>query len=123
MAHVLVIDDQESMRAITSQVLKDQGYKVTTAGDGEEALKIFEKDPSVFNLIIADVNMPKIDGFEFLKTVKNKYPKFPVILLTGTNEDAAQYVGKEYKADAVLKKPFVVDDVLQVVSKITSSNQ
>ncbi|MFH1347540.1 MAG: response regulator [Candidatus Margulisiibacteriota bacterium] len=123
MAHVLVIDDQESMRSIISQMLKDNGHQVTTAEDGEEGLRIFEGNPSSFNLVMCDVNMPKIDGFEFLKRVKSSHPKSAVILLTGTNEDIARYVGKEYKADAILKKPFVVEDVMQIVEMVIASTR
>ena len=123
MAHVLVIDDQESMRSIISQMLEDKGHRVATAEDGEEGLRIFEENPSSFNLIMCDINMPKIDGFEFLKKVKTDHPKLPVILLTGTNPDVAEYVGKEYKADAILKKPFIVEDVMQMVEAIIASNR
>lgn len=123
MAHVLVVDDQESMRVITSQMLIDAGYKVTQAEDGEEGLKKFEADPTSFDLLMADVNMPKMDGFELLKLVKAKNPKFPVILLTGTNEDIAQYVGKEHKAEAVLTKPFILDEVMKAVEKVIADNQ
>jgi len=123
MTHVLVVDDQESMRSITSQMLIDAGYKVTQAEDGEEGIKKFEADPASFDLVMADVNMPKKDGFELLKSIKEKDPKLPVILLTGTNEDIAQYVGKEHKAEAVLTKPFILDEVMQVVKKVISDNQ
>ncbi|MBU0672857.1 MAG: response regulator [Candidatus Margulisbacteria bacterium] len=85
MKHVLVIDDQESMLSITSQMLKDQGYQVTTAGDGEEGLRLFESNPATFNLVMCDVNMPKVNGFEVLNKIKSNRPKLPVILLTGTN--------------------------------------
>ena len=118
MKHVLVVDDQESMRNITSQMLVDAGYKVTEAEDGEQGLKKYEADPKSYDLLMLDVNMPKMDGFEVLKAVKAKDPKKPIILLTGTNEDMAQYVGKEYKADAVLSKPYVLDDVMRVVEDI-----
>jgi len=101
--HILVIDDQESMRSIISQMLKDKGYQVTTANDGEEGLNLFNQNPESFSLVLADVNMPKTDGFEFLKKVKSDHPKTPVILLTGVNEDVAKFMGKEYKADGVIK--------------------
>ncbi|MBN2058130.1 MAG: response regulator [Candidatus Saganbacteria bacterium] len=118
MAKILVIDDQESMRTITAQMLKDAGHEVTTAADGAEGLKLFEDAPASYKLIVADVNMPKMDGFELLKTVKAKHPELPVVLVTGTNEEIADYVGKEYKAEAVLKKPYILDEALKTIESI-----
>jgi two-component system response regulator PilR (NtrC family)/two-component system response regulator HydG len=123
MANILVIDDQPSMRSFISQMLKDKGHQVSTAGDGEEGLKLFDQDPGSFDLVLADVNMPKIDGFEFLKEVKSNHPRTPVILLTGVNEDAAKYVGKEYKADGVIKKPFKVEETLAEIEKVISGSR
>jgi len=123
MAHILVIDDQASMRSFISQMLKDKGYQVSTAGNGEEGLKLFNQDPESFDLVLADVNMPKIDGFEFLKEVKSNHPQTPVILVTGVNEDAANYVGKEYKADGVIEKPFKVEETLAEIEKVISGSR
>lgn len=122
-AHILVIDDQESMRSIISQMLKNKGFQVSTANDGEEGLNLFNQNPESFSLVLADVNMPKIDGFEFLKRVKSDHPKTPVILLTGVNEDIAKYVGKEYKADGVIKKPFKVEETLAEIEKVIAGSQ
>ena len=115
--HILVIDDQESTRKIISQMLRDNGYQVTSASDGEEGLAIFNQDPKAFDLILADINMPKIDGFEFLKRVKYRSPTKPVIFLTGINEDVAQYMGKEYQVEGIIKKPFIVEETLKIIEK------
>lgn len=116
--HILIIDDQKSMRSIITQMLKDKGYQVTAAGDGEEGLKRFNQDPGSFNLILADINMPKINGFEFLKIVKLQHSKIPVVFLTGINEDVAKIVGKEYKVDGIIKKPFQVEETLAIIEKL-----
>jgi len=115
--HVLVIDDQESMRSIISQMLRDKGYIVTTATDGETGLNLFNENPASLDLILADVNMPKIDGFEFLKRVKEKLPKLPVVFITGVNEQVAEAVGAIYKVDGIIKKPFQVDTALKIIEK------
>ncbi len=120
MAYILVIDDQASMRSILSQMLKDQGHEVSTANEGKEGLELFNQNPESFALVLADVNMPGMDGFEFLKEVKSSHPQTPVILLTGVNEDVAKYMGREYKADGVIKKPFKVEETLSVIEKILS---
>lgn len=118
--HILVIDDQESMRSIIGQMLKDKGFEVSAASDGEEGLALFNKNPEAIDLILADINMPKIDGFEFLKKVKHRSPASPVIFLTGVNEDVAKMVGGEHNVDGVIKKPFQVEEVLAVIKKSLS---
>ncbi|MFC1568160.1 response regulator transcription factor [Candidatus Margulisiibacteriota bacterium] len=115
---ILVIDDQESMRSIISQMLKDKGHQVLAAADGEEGLKLFDQKPEMIDLVLADVNMPKKDGFEVLKAIKSNRPQTPVILMTGTNQDMAQYFGKEFKADGVINKPFVVAEVIKTIEKL-----
>jgi len=116
--HILVIDDQESARKIISQMLADKGYQVTLAADGEEGLRFFNLNPEAFDLILADVNMPKIDGFEFLKKVKHRSPASPVVFLTGVNEDVVKIIGKEYKVDGIIKKPFQVEATLEIIEKL-----
>ena len=119
---VLVIDDQDSMRGIICQMLKDKGYQVSNASNGEEGLAIFKKNPQSYDLVLADVNMPKIDGFELLKIIKSSFPNKPVILLTGVDENVAKVVGEEYKADGIIKKPFQVEDALKTIEKISNQN-
>ena len=119
MAHILIVDDQESMLSIISHMLRDRGHDVDEATNGEEGFKIFEDNPSSFNLVVADVNMPKVDGFEFLKKIKSANPKLPVILMTGMNEEVVGVISEEYHADAVIKKPFVVDDALDMIEKFS----
>ena len=115
--HILVIDDQESMRSIIATVLKDKGYQVTAVDDGEQGLTFLKHNPDSFDLILADVNMPKIDGFELLKIVKTDYPQKPVIFLTGMNEEITTVVGEEYKFDGIIKKPFQVEEALMLIEK------
>ncbi|OGB88124.1 hypothetical protein A3H09_00335 [Candidatus Falkowbacteria bacterium RIFCSPLOWO2_12_FULL_45_13] len=114
---ILVIDDQESMLNIVAQMLRNKGFEVSTALNGEEGFNVFIQDPNSFNLILADVNMPKLDGFEFLKKIKSKYKLPPVIFVTGMNEDVIKVVGEEYKVDGIINKPFVVEDALEVINE------
>jgi DNA-binding response OmpR family regulator len=121
--HVLIIDDQESMRSIIAQMLRDHGFQVSTAGDGQEGLHLFEQDPASFNLILVDVNMPTIDGIQFLKLIKAKNPKMPVILITAMNEEVVAVLGKEYKADGVIKKPFLVDEAVKTIERVIAGSR
>ncbi|MBU1026210.1 MAG: response regulator [Candidatus Margulisbacteria bacterium] len=122
MDHILVIDDQASMRSIICHMLEDKGYKVTCAQDGQEGWDYFEKDPDTYKLVVADVNMPKVDGFELLKRIRQTHPNKPVVFLTGINEDIVKIVGQEYQVNAIIKKPFQVEDALAIIEDVIASN-
>ena len=101
---VLVVDDEERMRKLISDFLKIKGYETVEAGDGEEAIDVFFADKEIA-LIILDVMMPKIDGWEVLKTVR-EHSKVPVIMLTARTEETDELKGFEYGADEYISKPF-----------------
>ena len=101
---VLVVDDEERMRKLISDFLKNKGYETVEAGDGEEAIDVFFADKEIA-LIILDVMMPKMDGWEVLKTVR-EHSKVPVIMLTARTEETDELKGFEYGADEYISKPF-----------------
>lgn len=101
---VLVVDDEERMRKLISDFLKIKGYETVEAGDGEEAIDAFFADKEIA-LIILDVMMPKMDGWEVLKTVR-EHSKVPVIMLTARTEETDELKGFEYGADEYISKPF-----------------
>ena len=101
---VLVVDDEERMRKLISDFLKIKGYETVEAGDGEEAIDVFFADKEIA-LIILDVMMPKMDGWEVLKTVR-EHSKVPVIMLTARTEETDELKGFEYGADEHISKPF-----------------
>ena len=70
-AHVLIVDDQALNRILLSQMLKDEGYQVSMAFNGQEAIKVLEHEP--IDIVLLDVIMPVMDGFETAKIIKNKY--------------------------------------------------
>lgn len=78
---VLVVDDESRMRKLVRDFLTQKGYSVLEAGDGEEALKVFEENQSQINLILLDVMMPKLDGWSVLRQIRQT-SKLPIIMLT-----------------------------------------
>lgn len=104
MIKILVVDDEERMRKLIKDFLSIKGYSVLEAGDGEEALRIFESDKDV-DLIILDVMMPKLDGYETLKEIRS-YSKIPVIMLTAKSEERDELKGFELGVDEYITKPF-----------------
>ena len=77
---VLMVDDEERMRKLVKDFLTIKGYRVLEAGDGEEAIDIFFKEKDI-SLVILDVMMPKMDGWEVCKTIR-RYSQVPIIMLT-----------------------------------------
>jgi DNA-binding response OmpR family regulator len=101
---ILVVDDEERMRKLVKDFLVNKDFTVIEAEDGEEAIKIFFDDKSI-KLIILDVMMPKMDGWEVLETVR-KYSQVPVIMLTAKSDERDELKGFELGVDEYITKPF-----------------
>lgn len=101
---ILVVDDEMRMRKLVKDFLVKKDYQVVEASDGEEALDIFFSDNEI-SLIILDVMMPKIDGWEVLKEIRN-YSTIPVIMLTAKGEERDELNGFELGVDEYISKPF-----------------
>lgn len=101
---ILVVDDESRMRKLVRDFLIREGYDVVEAGDGEEALDIFYRDKDIA-LIILDVMMPKIGGFEVCREVRTS-SKVPIIMLTAKGEESDELNGFELGVDEYISKPF-----------------
>ena len=114
-ARILVVDDDDSMRELIRIQLASAGYEVTTAPDAISAGYLVLKSPP--DLILSDVSMPHMDGFEFIAALKSDktLPDIPVIFLT-SNEDG-EHRGKELGAVGYLTKPVRADRLLELVAK------
>lgn len=101
---ILVVDDEARMRKLVKDFLTIKGYQVIEAGDGEEAVEIFfqQKDTA---LILLDVMMPKMDGWEVLKTIR-LHSKVPIIMLTARGEERDELQGFDLGVDEYISKPF-----------------
>ena len=102
---ILIVDDHPE---ILEEALPGFGYEITTTLNGAEAFELLQKTDFKFNLIILDVVMPVMNGWEFLKKIKNidEYSNIPVLMLTGENEDEKEIVGLKFGADDYIIKPF-----------------
>ncbi|MBH0200898.1 MAG: sigma-54-dependent Fis family transcriptional regulator [Nitrospira sp.] len=113
MEKILVVDDEQSLREVLSIMLKRAGYAVTSAMDGEEAIELLNKE--IFDLVITDLRMPKIDGMEVLKAVKSASPGTVVLIITAfASADSAVEAMKQGAYD-YLTKPFQVDEVQLII--------
>lgn len=101
---ILVVDDEVRMRKLVRDFLVRRGYDVIEAGDGEEALDIFYSDKDIA-LIILDVMMPKLNGFDVCQEIR-EHSKVPIIMLTAKGEENDELSGFELGADEYISKPF-----------------
>ena len=101
---VLMVDDEARMRKLVKDFLAIKGYKVIEAEDGEQAVDIFFKEKYI-GLVILDVMMPKMDGWEVCRTLR-RYSQVPIIMLTARSEERDELLGFELGVDEYISKPF-----------------
>ena len=101
---ILVVDDEARMRKLVKDFLTSKGFYVEEAGDGEEAVDKFFAQKDIA-LVLLDVMMPKMDGWEVLKTIR-KYSQVPVIMLTARSEERDELQGFSLGVDEYISKPF-----------------
>lgn len=107
---VLIIDDTEEVLSALCKYFKQKGYEVLSASNGLDGLKMIESDKDDLDMIITDLVLPNISGVAVISIVKKKYPKLPVIAITGWGEHP-EALAKEAKADLVMEKPFKLPEL------------
>lgn len=101
---ILVVDDEQRMRKLVRDFLVKQNFEVMEAGDGEEAVDVFYEHKDIA-LIILDVMMPKMDGWQVCREIR-KYSKVPIIMLTAKSDEKDELQGFELGVDEYVSKPF-----------------
>ena len=101
---ILVVDDESRMRKLVKDFLAREGYTVLEAGDGMEAMDVFYEDKDIA-LIILDVMMPKMDGWQVCREIRES-SKVPIIMLTARSEERDELQGFELGVDEYISKPF-----------------
>ena len=102
---VLIVDDESRMRKLIKDFLMQKNYKILEAGDGEEALRIFQENEEKISVILLDVMMPKLDGWSVLRHIRQT-SKVPIIMLTARGEEQDELFGFELGVDEYISKPF-----------------
>ena len=115
MLKILIADDNKQITSILSEYAKKEGYEVSIAYDGEEALKMFEEGQ--YDLILLDVMMPKKDGFEVCREIR-KVSNIPIIMVTARGEDFEKIMGLDIGADDYIIKPFSPGEVMARIRAI-----
>jgi two-component system OmpR family response regulator len=109
--HVLVVDDDAAIREILAIALEDEGHEVSTAADGAQALeRVDERQP---DLVLLDLNMPVLDGWQTHARLRTRTPHIPVVFMTAGN--VARSEAARHEADGFLPKPFDIDRLLSLI--------
>lgn len=107
---IMLVEDEESLAVGLKFNLEEEGYEVSHARDGREALEFYEKEN--YDLIILDVMLPYVNGFEVAEQIRKKNPQLPILMLTARTRKEDKIHGLELGADDYMTKPFHLDELL-----------
>jgi DNA-binding response OmpR family regulator len=119
---ILVVDDEPDLTMVCSLALQYHGFKVDTFNDSQESLSNFK--PGYYDLVILDIKMPKMDGFELYEKIKERDVKAKICFLTASESYYEKFRKKEYSAldkNLFLKKPIDNEDLIKEVNKMMKS--
>jgi len=115
---ILVVDDEDALRTVLSSELTNEGYEVSTAADGDEA--VGELGKAEFDLVLLDIKMPRMNGFEVLKHIRQNHEKTKVVMLTGFADLKNAIESKKLGADDFVSKPYDLVDLLTTIERVLS---
>ncbi len=117
---VLVVDDEEALRFLLASELEAEAFEVQSAGDGDEAIDLVRgltERGERFDIVLLDIKMPRVDGFEVLKYVKGNAPETKVIMLTAYADVKNAIESLRLGASDFVSKPYDLDDILTSINR------
>lgn len=119
--HILIVEDEQTLGILLKENLKSKGFTVKLCRDGEEGWETFKTER--FDLCILDVNMPKMDGFELARHIREKNDIVPVIFLTANSSQEDKIKGFDFGADEYITKPFSLEELVARMKAILKRSQ
>ena len=118
MKNILVVDDSKSIRELVTLTLQSAGYNVSVGTDGSDAIKLL--DSQEINLVITDLNMPRMDGITLIQEIRanSKYGTIPILMLTTESQANKKEEAKLAGATGWIVKPFAQEKLIEVVKKV-----
>ena len=116
--HILLVDDDPSVRRVTMRLLERSGFRVTAVPEGAAALALLDGQPGAFGLILSDLNMPRMNGLELAERVRAQHPFVGIILMSGLVDEAFRRSALGAGVDQVVAKPFRLDELLDAVRMV-----
>jgi two-component system cell cycle response regulator CpdR len=124
MARILIAEDEEPVRALIARALAEEGHAVVTTADGAEALDVLLQNNGNFDLLLADIKMPVMDGIALSLAVARDFPKLPILLMTGFADQRERVSGLEALICDVIAKPFALAEIkFAVASAVAKGNR
>ena len=117
---VLVVDDEEALRFLLASELEAEAFEVQSAGDGDEAIDLVRnrgEQGDRFDVVLLDIKMPRVDGFEVLKYIKGNIPETKVIMLTAYADVKNAIESLRLGASDFVSKPYDLDDILTSINR------
>lgn len=118
MSRILVVDDEESLRALVARGLTMDGHDCMMAADGAEALDVLIAEQGRFDLLLTDIRMPLMDGIALALAAKQEFPDLTIMLMTGYAEQRERAKSLEAIVSEVMIKPFTIADLRATVLKV-----
>lgn len=116
MIKILVVEDDKDLNRYVSTCLRNNGYEVTSAFDGEDGL--FKTEEAKFDLILTDIMMPKMDGFDFAESIRLSDKSIPIIFMTAKDDKPSKMLGYSIGIDDYITKPFDMDVLIMKINAI-----
>jgi CheY-like chemotaxis protein len=110
-ARILIAEDEEPVRVLVTRALNEAGHQATAAADGAEALDLLKRENGGFDLILADIKMPVMDGIALALAVARDYPELPILLMTGYADQRERASGLDALICDVIAKPFSIAEI------------
>jgi DNA-binding response OmpR family regulator len=110
-ARILIAEDEEPVRTLVARALTEAGHRAVAAVDGAEALDMLQRDGGGFDLLLADIKMPMMDGIALALAVARDYPALPIVLMTGYADQRERVSGLEALICDVIAKPFSIAEL------------
>lgn len=116
---ILVVEDEDNLRTILSDILRNAGYEIKTASNGEEAITLLKKHQ--FDLTFLDIQMPQVNGIQVLKYIRQYSPATKAIMLTGYADLKHAMEAKEFGAMDFIGKPYKLEEIMSTVERALKS--
>jgi DNA-binding response OmpR family regulator len=117
-ARILVVDDDDSIRELVAEILRDEGYDIVQARNGAAALQAVDESPA-FDAVVLDMRMPLIDGWQFAATLEQRGSTIPIVVMTAAQN--ARLWAEEIGAAGYIAKPFGIDELLETVRNVSGA--